>query len=212
MQKIDIDKWYSKDEIMELLPIGVSTYKKRIKVLESPFYSGYTKMVSKELTNSNLKQVNQRLIKGIVIPEIFGNIRMPSLYNRKKISQWIELLDWDWFCNIVPSNCYPIELKSKMEYFYKRLKDKNGQKHMLQIFYSIERNTADPFFHCHFLIRSSNKELCYQDILKILNDISEENSKNVKRIFLKPYDYKKHGNSGVSYTNKSNNIDYGIIK
>ena len=51
----EIKEWFSKNEILELYPIGLSTYKKRIKKLSSPPYNSYSRILNKSIDNSNLK-------------------------------------------------------------------------------------------------------------------------------------------------------------
>jgi len=42
-------EWFNKKEILDVYPIGETTYKKRIKKLLDPTYSGSTRFVKKSL-------------------------------------------------------------------------------------------------------------------------------------------------------------------
>ena len=209
---IDKNKWYNKVEIMDIFPIGITTYKNRIRRLKNIKYSPYTKMISKSLVGSNLGKIEERLIHGSVLPELFGDIRIPNIYNKEKISKWILNKDWEWFCNIVPGNAYPIELKSKMEFFHKKLKELLRCKSKIDIFYSIEQNTKDSYYHCHFLIMSKPRIHSVDQIITLLEMITEENNRKEKRIFVEPYDKDKYQNRGTSYSDKKRSIDYGYLK
>lgn len=209
---IDKNKWYNKVEIMDIFPIGITTYKNRIRRLKNIKYSPYTKMITKSLVGSNLKKVEERLIHGSVLPELFGDIRLPNIYDKEKIGKWILNKNWEWFCNIVPCNSYPIELKSKMEFFHKKLKELLGCKSKIDIFYSIEENTNDPYYHCHFLIKSKPSILSVDQLIPLLEMTTEENNRKEKRIFVAPYDKGKYQNRGISYSNKKRSIDYGYLK
>ena len=59
----EIKEWFSKNEILELYPIGLSTYKKRIKKLSSPPYKNYSRILNKSIDNSNLKSVQYLILQ-----------------------------------------------------------------------------------------------------------------------------------------------------
>jgi hypothetical protein len=99
-----------------------------------------------------------------------------------------------------------------MEFFHKKLKELLGCKTKVDIFYSIEQNTKDPYYHCHFLIMSKPRIHSVDQIITLLEMITEENNRKEKRIFVEPYEKDKYQNTGTSYSNKKRSIDYGYLK
>ena len=127
-------EWYTKNDILNEYPIGVSTYKKRIKILSDIKYSPYTKLIKKEFPNNNL---TERIIHYRLLDELFGTIRVPDKANSKKVFKWVKNNNWNWFCNIIPSHTNACELKWKMEYFFKQLKKKVSTENEIIFFYAI---------------------------------------------------------------------------
>jgi hypothetical protein len=206
---VELKEWYNKREILEIYPIGVTTYKKRIKKLKSPEYDGKTRIKMKILTNSNLKSINEREIHVSVLEELFGKNRKPNLNNVTKVIKWVKNQQWDWIGNIVPSNTHPYEIKFKMELVFNRLKRK--KRGHITLFYSIEENTRDSYYHSHFLIKDTSKCLTKKEILETLELITEENTQDETRIHLKAYDQNKYGNRGSSYSIKQIEFGYDIL-
>jgi hypothetical protein len=213
MQKQVIEKeWYTKNEILELYPIGVSTYKRRIKRLDSSDYKFYTRMIKKELQSSNLKNIQVREIHRDIIDEIFGNTRLPNQGNINGVIKWVNNIQWTWFGNIIPTNTLAYELKDKMKFLFSRLKKVSGIDGRLVIFYCIEKNTNDDYYHSHLLIRDEKCLLDENIIRNNLELIAEENTSKETRIYLKKYDYKNYGKRGSSYTLKNMLFGYEILK
>jgi len=204
-------EWYNKKDILIMFPIGVSTYKKRISKLNEYRFHNFTKLVKKNIENSNLKFTTERLIHHSIVNELFGNVRVPSLNNTEKIQKWINNVKWDWFCNIVPTKTYPVELKGKMNYFFSQLK-KDSKYIKPQLFYSIEKNSKDDYYHCHFLLKTNGDLSIREELEILLMSICEGNSKFETRIFIKPYNHDFFQNRGVLYSSKDFSIDYNLLK
>jgi hypothetical protein len=204
-------EWYNKKDILTIFPIGISTYKKRISKLKNYKYHNLTKLVKKNIENSNLKFTTERLIHHSIVNELFGNVRAPSLNNTEKIQKWINNVKWDWFCNIVPSKTLPVELKGKMKYFFSQLK-KDSKFINPQLFYSIEKNSKDDYYHCHFLLKTNGELSNVEDLERLLKLVCESNSKFETRIFIKPYKQDIFQNRGVVYSSKDFSIDYDLLK
>lgn len=204
-------EWYNKKDILTIFPIGISTYKKRISKLKNNKYHNLTKLVKKRIQNSNLKFTTERLIHYSVVNELFGNVRAPSKNNTEKIQKWINNVKWDWFCNIVPSKTLPVELRGKMKYFFSQLK-KEFKFINPQLFYSIEKNSNDDYYHCHFLLKTNGDLSNMKDIERLLKFVCENNSKFETRIFIKPYNHDVFQNRGIMYSSKDFSIDYDLLK
>jgi hypothetical protein len=204
--------WLSKNDILSLYPIGLSTYKKRIKKLRETKYHKHTRLIRKELNNSNLKTTIERQIHYSILNEIFGDVRTPSLENIPKLNKWINLNKWDWFCNIIPSKSYPIELRRKMEYFFYRLKRNKLILSKPILFYTIEKNSADEYFHCHFLLKTGENNIDKPFIETLLKDICEQNNRLETRISVRPYNYEVFQTRGSSYSAKDFSIGYDLLK
>lgn len=205
-----VKEWYSKSEILEIYPIGLTTYKNRIKKLRDPKYKLYTRVKYKILEQSNLKAIEYREIHYKVLDDIFGNIRVPNLKNKNKIIKWVNNNTWDWFGDIVPGKTFPSELIGKMNYVYSAIK-KSNKECKLTLFYSIEKNTEDDYYHSHFLIKNEFCELSRNKIIEILELVAEKNTSKETRIFLRPYDYKNFGKDGSNYTLKEFNYGYDVL-
>ena len=209
--KQKVKEWYNKNEILEKYPIGVTTYKKRIKKLDNPIYKDYTRLVEKYLKNSNLKTIQLREIHWSILNELFGDIRMPDKENKAKVIKWVNNSNWDWFGDIVPCKSKAYEIGGKMNFVFNRLNKINGVRN-LAIFYSIEKNTEDDYYHAHFVIKNGFYGLSKKEIIEILELVCEENTATETRIYLKQYDYKNYGTDGSNYTLKNLEIGYDILK
>ena len=211
MQKQRIKEWYEKKDILKIYPIGITTYKKRIRRLNPPQSIDYTRLVKRELPKSNLNHIQVREIHYSILDELFGNIRTPSQRNTKKVITWVNNTKWDWIGNIVPSKSYPLELKGKMEFLYTHLSKKIKTNSKIVLFYSIERNTQDEYYHAHFLIKEINCIIDKETIMNSLELIAEENSAIEKRIYLKNYDFENFGTSGAGYSIKELKYGFDIL-
>jgi len=215
MQKLqEYKEWLNKKEILEIYPIGITTYKRRIKKLNNPQYQRFTRMVSKKIEKSNLKEILVREIHKSFIEELFGGtrIRIPKSTDSAKVIKWVNHHKWEWLGNIIPTHCYPLELKEKMHHLLNNIKRKLKGKYPVVLFYSIEKTEKDGYYHSHFLIDSNKSGITEKLIKELLNDICEENTRTETRQYLKPYDYKGFGTRGSNYTLKDLQYGYEILK
>ena len=204
--------WFNKKEILNHYPIGTTTYKRRIKKLRELKYSNYTRLVIKDINESNLKKTIERQIHFSVLNELFGNVRTPKLTDTNQLIKWINLNKWDWFCNIIPSKTYPFELKYKMNYFFNELKKNKNILSRPVIFYTIEKNSEDEYYHSHFLIKTGESKIDKTLIESLLNTICEPNTTLETRIFVRPYNYKLFQDRGSKYSSKDTSVDYNLLK
>ena len=211
-KQIENKQWYNKKEILEIYPIGETTYKRRIKNLSNPEYSGYTRMSIKKLEKSNLKSIFIREIHVDILDNLFAKTRVPSPKNIPKLEKWVNQYKWDWIGNIVPGHSYICELKSKMHLFFDELKKQLSNSNQLVLFYSIENTIKDGYYHCHFLIKTPKNDDTKDTINQILRLICEENTRSSTPIWLKPYDRKKFGNRGSNYSLKDLQNGYDILR
>jgi hypothetical protein len=212
MQYIEENKdWYNKNEILKKYPIGATTYKKRIKKLENPIFKDYTRMVEKNLENSNLKKIQIREIHLSILDDLFGKIRLPNKNKKDNVIKWVNNSKWDWFGDIVPCKTRANEIAGKMNFVFSRLK-KLYKKSNITIFYSIEKNTNDDYYHAHFVLKDGFEGLSMKKIIEMLELVCEENTGKETRIYLKRYDYKNYGTSGSNYTLKNLEIGYDLLK
>jgi hypothetical protein len=210
-RKEEIKEWYNKNEILNIYPIGVSTYKRRIKKLNTPLYSGLTRMANKMLEESNLQFIQVREIHSSALYMLFGDLRLPCSKDIRNVIKWVNSYTWNWFGDIVPCKTYPIELEGKMKFFFNKLKKFHKNKDLV-LFYSIEQNSKDKYYHSHFLIKDEFNQFTSEMIKENLELICEKNTTTEKRIFLEPYDYKTHGSNGSNYTLKDLQFGYEILK
>ena len=64
------------------------------------------------------------------------------------------------------------------------------EKNQLILFYAIEKNTEDKYYHAHFLIDCARDMLVAEDIEDKLELICDPNSYKEGRIYIKEYDLK----------------------
>jgi hypothetical protein len=214
MQKEDNNnkEWYTKNEILDLYPIGITTYKKRIKKLDNPQYSSSTRLNKSILGSSNSNYKCVREIHCSALECLFGNTRVPNNGCTDKVIKWVNNHYWDWFGDIVPGKSYPVELKGKMKYFFSQLKKDTKKDSALVLFYSIEKNTDDEYFHTHFLLKVESKNINRPYLMSKLELICEENNRKEERIYIEPYDYQKYGKRGSTYNMKNLQFGYEILK
>lgn len=192
-------EWYSKTDIINIYPISNSTYKKRIKNLDPKF----TKFIK---SNSGSPS---RLIHHSIIDDLFRKRRRLSSKENNQIIKWVRNHHWNYFGDIVPGSSNIDDLKGKMNYFFGELKKTQMFKKELTLFYSIEKNSNDKYYHAHFLIECEKDMLDMKDIINLLEIICEANNNKETRIYLKKYNL-KFGKSGAIYNSKTK-IHYELL-
>jgi hypothetical protein len=181
--------WYNKKDVLNIFPITERTYFRKIKGINEDIR---TKLLK------NRKGKNTTLIHYQDLEKLFPIKRVPSNLNDKElVRKYIGTSHWDYLGNITPERTKKSEIIEKMKFLHSELKklDKN-----IILFYHLEENTKDNFYHSHFLM---NTKLDQQTINEKLNLICESE----KGIDLRPYDYQTYHYRGSFYSNKYGKYD-----
>ena len=193
-------EWYNKKEILELYPISLATYKKRIKNIDS-FKTKFTTSKTGSPT---------RLIHHSILDELFRKRRRLSSKEFEQTIKWVRNHHWNFIGNIVPVSSTIDDLKNKMRFLFDELKSLQMEKNQIILFYTIEMNPNDNCYHAHFLIDCAKDMLVLGDIEDKLAIICEPNTKNESRIHLEEYDL-KFGKDGAIYSSKEIRFFYEIL-
>jgi hypothetical protein len=192
-------EWYSKKDILNIYPISNTTYKKRIKDLD-PSITKFIKSFSGTPT---------RLIHYSVIDDLFKKRRKLSPKEKNQIIKWVRNHNWNYFGNVVPGSSNIDDLIDKMRFIFNELKNLQMEKNHLTLFYSIEKNTNDKYYHAHFLIDCAKDMIELKDIFSLLEIICDQNTSKETRIHLKVYNLQL-SMSGAIYNSKMN-IHYELL-
>jgi hypothetical protein len=193
-------EWNTKKEILELYPISLATYKKRIKNIDS----------SKTKFTTSKTGSPTRLIHHSILDELFRKRRRLSSKEFKQIIKWVRNHNWNFIGNIVPVSSTIEDLKNKMRFLFEDLKSIQMEKNQIILFYTIEMNPNDNCYHAHFLIDCAKDMLVLGDVRDKLAIICEPNTKNESRIHLEEYDM-KFGKDGAIYSSKEDRYFYEIL-
>ena len=193
-------EWYDKKEILELYPISLSTYKKRIKNIDS----------SKIKTRESISGSPTRLIHCSILDDLFRKRRRLSIKEYELTIKWVRNHYWNFIGNIVPVGSTVNDLKSKMRFLFDELKTLHMSSNQITLYYAIEKNPNDKYYHSHFLIDCARDMLNLRDIKDKLAIICEPNSKNESRIHLEEYDM-KFGKDGARYSSKEEQYFYEVL-
>jgi hypothetical protein len=181
--------WYKKKDVLNIFPITERTYFRQLKFLTSD-------IKIKKIKNTRGR--SSTLIYYQDLKKVFKNKRIPKNIKDKEIlRKYIGTSHWDYLGNITPEKSKKSEIIGKMNFLHSELKklDKN-----IILFYHLEENTKDNFYHSHFLM---NTKLDQKTIYDKLNLICE----NDKGIDLQPYDYQTYHYRGSFYSNKYGKYD-----
>jgi hypothetical protein len=180
--------WYNKVDVLSIFPINERTYFRKLKKINS---------LTRITTGYNNQGKKSKLIYFEDLLSLFEIERIPTdLSDKSHRRKYIGTRKWDYIGNIIPSSCEIITLKFKMKYIFKLLKEMDKT---CFLFYSIENNTQDSFYHSHFLIKTTLKK---SEIHRIISFCVEENTSKETRIYLQNYDYPKHHFRGSFYSFK----------
>jgi hypothetical protein len=181
--------WYNKKDVLNIFPIKERTYFRKIRG------------INKDIRTKNLKNrkgKNTTLIYYQDLKKLFTLKRIPTnLNNKELVRKYIGTSHWDYLGNITPERTKKSEIIEKMKFLHSELK-KLDKKFIL--FYHLEENTKDKFYHSHFLF---NTTLDQKTINEKLNLICE----NDKGIDLQPYDFHTYHFRGSFYSNKFGKYD-----
>jgi hypothetical protein len=193
-------EWYSKKDILKIYPISTATYKKRIKEI---------KPINTKFTRSNTGSPS-RLIHHSVIDELFRKRRKLSKNEHCQTNKWVRNHYWNFIGNIVPASSSINDLKCKMRFFFEELKSLQIEKKKLTLYYSVEKNPKDKYYHAHFLIDCKKDEITLDEIKNKLSNICEHNTKKESRIYLEKYDT-RFNKDGAIYSSKEERYFYEIL-
>lgn len=193
-------QWYTKKEILELYPISNSTYKTRIKNIDT--YK--TKFIPSTVGSP------KRLIHVSELDNLFRQRRRLSKRDYKQTIKWVRNHNWDYIGNIVPVSSSIEDLKNKMRFLFGELKNQQIEKNQLTLFYTVEKNPNDNYYHAHFLINCERDMIDQTDIKSKIEIICEPNTKEFSRIHLEMY-ATTFGKGGAFYSSKQTYIFYELL-
>jgi NAD(P)H-dependent flavin oxidoreductase YrpB (nitropropane dioxygenase family) len=193
-------EWKTKKEILKIYPISSSTYKKRIKNIDS----------SKTKFTSSKTGSPTRLIHHSILDELFRKRRRLSSKEYKQTIKWVRNHHWNYFGDVVPGSSNVEDIINNMRYFYNKLKELQMEKNQLTLFYAIEKNTEDKYYHAHFLIDCARDMLVAEDIEDKLELICDPNTNKEKRIYIKEYDL-RYEKGGAIYNSKEKRYFYEVL-
>ena len=193
-------EWNTKKEILETYPISSATYKKRIKNIDQ----SKTKFITSKSGSPT------RLIHHSILDELFRKRRRLSSKEFKQTIKWVRNHHWNYFGDVVPGSSNVEDIINNMRYFYNKLKELQMEKNQLTLFYAIEKNTEDKYYHAHFLIDCARDMLVAEDIEDKLELICDPNTNKEKRIYIKEYDL-KFDKGGAIYNSKEKRYFYEVL-
>jgi hypothetical protein len=180
--------WYSKKDVLKLFPMSERTYFRKIKNL--PPQTRIKKFKSKRGKKTILIYFRD-------LPTIFEIKRRPSdISNKENLRKYVGTQKWNFVGNIVPGRSTISEVQEKMKYLFQNLKSKDQS---LKLFFSLEKNTSDDYYHSHFLIKSSLQK---KDIMDQLEIVCDKQYHKERRIDLKTYDFERYQFRGSFYSDK----------
>ena len=193
-------EWYNKKEILEQYPISIATYKKRIKNIDPT----HTKFITSKSGSPT------RYIHHSVIDELFRKRRRLSKKEYEQTIKWVRNHYWNYFGDVVPGSSNVNDLIDKMRFIFNELQNLQMEKNQLTLFYAIEKNTKDKYYHAHFLIDCARDMLVAEDIEDKLELICDPNSYKEGRIYIKEYDL-KFDKGGAIYNSKERRYFYEVL-
>ena len=197
---MQLNEWNTKNEILKLYPISIATYKKRIKNIDST----KTKFITSKSGSPT------RLIHHSILDELFRKRRRLSSKEFDLTIKWVRNHYWNFIGNIVPVSSSIEDLKNKMRFLFEELKTLQMEKNQITLFYTIEKNPKDKYYHAHFLIDCAKDMLVLADIEDKLTIICEPNTINESRIHLEEYDM-KYEKDGAIYSSKEESYFYEVL-
>ena len=194
-------QWYNKQEILNIYPISISTYKRRIKNIPPT----KTKIVKTE------RGTPIRLIHESILDEVFRERRRLTKKEKEtKIIRYVNNHYWSYKGNIVPVNGTIKNIKAIMKFFFDLLKQHQKNKRDLTLFYSLEKNPNDKYYHAHFLIDCRGDMIEKKKVMDTLKLLCDNNTPGETRIYLKKYDF-FYEKRGALYATKEENYGYELL-
>lgn len=197
-----IKEWYTKEDILNIYPISISTYKKRLKTLKDLTKTKFIKSKSGS---------NTRLIHHSIIDDLFRGRRRLNLKEKEdKTIKWVNNHYWSYKGNIVPVKGTINNIKDKMRFIFEILQKTQKNKGDLTLFYSIEKNPNDKYYHAHFLIDCRGDMIEKKKVMDTLKLLCDNNTPGETRIYLKKYDF-FYEKRGAIYATKEKNYGYQLL-
>jgi hypothetical protein len=197
---MQIKEWNTKKEISDLYPISSATYKKRIKDIDPT----KTKFITSKSGSPT------RLIHHSILDELFRKRRRLSSKEFEQTIKWVRNHYWNFIGNIVPVSSSIEDLKNKMRFLFDELKTLQMEKNQITLYFAIEKNSNDKYYHAHFLIDFARDMLNLGDIEDKLAIICETNTINESRIHIEEYDM-KYDKDGAIYSSKEERFFYEVL-
>jgi hypothetical protein len=195
-------EWYNIKEISSLFQITNTICKKRLGLNKFLLMEGETLKLVKSKRGKRT-----HLYHYTILNDIFGIRKKPKGINKRDVRvNFIGTSKWDYIGFITPKSSTIIDLKHKMKYLYNQLILKCGKKTGIKLFYSIEPNPNDKYYHCHFLIYSKKNTQELSHLKYLLEIIGGDKNKYETPYILREYDYLNYGYSGSFYSFKEKSV------
>jgi hypothetical protein len=194
--------WYNIKEIGALFQITNTICKKRLGLNKSLLTVGET---LKLLKSKRGKKTH--LYHYSILNDIFGLRNKPKDIKKRSVRvNYIGTSKWDYIGFITPQRSTLMDLKHKVKYMYDQLILKYGKKSGIKLFYSIEPNPNDKYYHCHFLIYSKIKIEELSHLKQLLEIIGGDKTKDETPYIIRQYDYFNYGFIGSFYSFKETSV------
>lgn len=209
-EKIRYDRnkeWYNIKEIGSLFQITNTICKKRLRLNKSLLIEGQTLKLLKSRRGKKT-----HLYHFSILNDIFGIRNKPKDIKKRSVRvDFIGTSKWDYIGFITPQRSTLMDLKHKVSYLYNQLILKYGKKSGIKLFYSIEPNPNDKYYHCHFLIYSKIKMEEISHLKYLLEIIAGDKNKYETPYILREYDYFNYGYTGSFYSFKEKSVFDGLM-
>ena len=199
-------EWYNIKEIGSLFQIKNTICKKRLGLNKFLLIEGET---LKLLKSKRGKKTH--LYHYSILNDIFGVRNKPKDIKEKRVRvNYIGTTKWDYIGFITPQRSTLTDLKYKMKYLHDNLILTYGKKSGIKLFYSLEPNPNDKYYHSHFLIDCTKDILELSEIENKLKIICEQNTSKDSRIHIEKYDT-NYGKDGAIYSSKEIRYFYEVL-
>jgi hypothetical protein len=194
--------WYNINELNSLFGLSKTIIKKRLKI--------YSHLLIENITFNSIKSKKGKQTNyyhSSILNDVFGTRNKPQLLSNTEIRRkYIGTSIWDFIGTITPERSTILDLQYKMRFFNDKIRLRYGKKIGLKLFYSIEPNPNDKYYHCHFLIKSNYKFDDLTFITEQLTIIGGDKTKNKTPVKIEVYDFENNGFSGSYYSFKDKSV------
>jgi len=195
-------EWYNIKEIGSLFQIKNTICKKRLELNKFLLIEGET---LKLLKSKRGKKTH--LYHYSILNDIFGVRNKPKDIKEKRVRvNYIGTTKWDYIGFITPQRSTLTDLKYKMKYLHDNLILTYGKKSGIKLFYSLEPNPNDKYYHCHFLVYSKIKLEELSHLKYLLDIIGGGKKKDETPYIVRQYDYLNFGYTGSFYSFKDMSV------